>query len=89
MCCRAWCDSQQNIISTLGPNIPFTKVNAKNRKNVKMQIFQGGKCTKKNTKVKITNIRISSEKSLRLKGNEGIHILKGEEDENIMRVRKK
>lgn len=57
-----------------------------------MQIFQGGKCTKKNTKVKITNIRISSEKSLKLKAekrNEGIHILKGEEDENIMRVRKK
>lgn len=61
---RAWCGSQRNIVSTLRPNIPFTKADAKMRKNVKMQIFQGGKCIKMTAKVKITNTRISSEKCL-------------------------
>ena len=48
-------------ISTPSLKIPLTKINVKLKKNVKMQIFQRGKCTKRNNKVKINNTRISTE----------------------------
>ena len=66
-------------ISTPSLKIPLTKINVKLKKNVKMQIFQRGKCTKRNNKVKINNTRISTEKWLGLmveRRNEVISILR-------------